>query len=745
MMLSTLTACGGEKQAEEPETEEPKADISALDDELQRAYHYGLLPDSWVQDINAQIKHNEYFDIISLMIERWDADKLEQWQKRIPAAAQSKEFMRREDGMLMLSYAYVFMGHGPEYPECRFDEHAHPELFYTDEMRDSQDSLSWNYPLYSDWEDEVYEVFKSNYMWGSVASFPMIASPISGKLMINWDENGSLNLQDAFSRDEAVRALLRMAEYLDIKLERIEYADDSVLAQVYAQADTRREAILNSPTEIVKSDTFVLGETYTGTAYYVSNSGDDSNSGINPESPFATIEPFYNITLQYGDAIFFERGSVWRGVELPWEIRRTEGLTISAYGDGAKPAFYGSEENGTGAEKWELYYSDDSGSKIWKFYRDMTEVSTIVIGGDTVVYRDVAYWDGEAYWQLDERHWDTTGESYELSAHLPDMWCIPLIEYPHKLVDDLGEAVYYSWDDEEEKVYHAGPLYFRCDAGNPGELYDDIEFIMPHGINDGMAKDQCYDNICAKYSSSTFTSGFDGVKEACSGVIQNCEIGWAGGSVFNFATGEEEGDTRITLNSGLIGRNSGVMGINGSDYTIRDNYIHDAFQEGIAMETFIGSGSMENNHVYGNLIERTTQAILICNWDMEVNPEHIHKNILVEDNLIIDSGIDNFFSTEYESDYCNAVVLQGGPCANENLVIRNNTIAVATGALIQIDQYSEEYSKVFEGNRYIQYADMGGDLANYGIAMNFNAYIPATNYTVSSFLGDDSAAVYTLR
>ena len=67
---------------------------------------------------------------------------------------------------------------------------------------------------------------------------------------------------------------------------------EAALAEVYARADERREAILSSHTEIVKSNTLVLGETYTGMAYYVSNSGSDSNSGTSPDSPFATVEPF---------------------------------------------------------------------------------------------------------------------------------------------------------------------------------------------------------------------------------------------------------------------------------------------------------------------------------------------------------------------------------------------------------------------------------------------------------------------
>ena len=138
-----------------------------------------------------------------------------------------------------------------------------------------------------------------------------------------------------------------------------------------------------------------------------------------------------------------------------------------------------------------------------------------------------------------------------------------------------------------------------------------------------------------------------------------------------------------------------INGFAGSNYTIRNNYVHDAFQEGIALETFDDCETMSNNIVSGNLIERATQGILLCNWDTEVNVNHIFKDILVEDNIVLDSGINNYFSTDWENEYCNAMVLQGGPCAQENLIVRNNIFAVATGVLVQIDEYSEKYSHIF--------------------------------------------------
>jgi len=517
-------------------------------------------------------------------------------------------------------------------------------------------------------------------------------------------------------------------------------ADPEVSAEVeaiYAAAEERKNAILNSPTTIVKADEYIMGETYSSTAYYVSNNGSDENDGLSPDTPFATVDVFNDIELQYGDAIFFERGSMWRTVELPWSIRGTEGITISAYGEGAKPAFYGSEENGTGSEKWELFYSDDEGKKIWKFYREMTEVASIVLNEKEFVLRDVAYWNGESYLQMEDDHQYSTNKIYDVISYLPDMWCFPSIVYPDISPENMEHRIFRSWDEQTgEEIFYKGPLYFRCDSGNPGEIYSDIEFIMPYAFSDGMSDYQTFDNICIRYSSMTFCSGFNGVREARNGVVQNCEVGWMGGNVFSYATGDEKGDTRIQLNAGLYGRNGGAMSFAGSNYTARNNYVHDSFQEGIALETFDDCDTMEGCIVSGNLIERTTQGILVCNWDLTVNPNHIFKNILIEDNIVLDTGVNNFFSTDWETNHCDAMVLQGGPCANEDLVIRNNIFAFATGSLVIFDNHSQEYSRVFSGNTYVQ-TKWGKGIR----LVNRDTSASLTEKNIRAFLGDESAVV----
>ena len=49
------------------------------------------------------------------------------------------------------------------------------------------------------------------------------------------------------------------------------------------------DTILNTETEIIHSDTYIPGETYTGNAYYVSADGDDNNDGLTPETAWQSV------------------------------------------------------------------------------------------------------------------------------------------------------------------------------------------------------------------------------------------------------------------------------------------------------------------------------------------------------------------------------------------------------------------------------------------------------------------------
>ena len=135
-------------------------------------------------------------------------------------------------------------------------------------------------------------------------------------------------------------------------------AEEDARLKEELQADI--DAILNTETEIVHADTYIAGETYTGTAYYVSNDGDDNNDGLTPETAWQTISRLAQEAggweregvLKPGDAVFFRRGDIFRDQNFHLG---TDGLTFSAYGEGEKPIFTTSSENGSGEKSGSLF------------------------------------------------------------------------------------------------------------------------------------------------------------------------------------------------------------------------------------------------------------------------------------------------------------------------------------------------------------------------------------------------------
>lgn len=231
LSLSTLTGCGtSEATPSEPaQPTESTASSAApveelvLDDELQRAQKADFILDGWLEDMDAAVTFQEYSAITTRLVELWDKDRLDEWKETVKLASEADDEMAREDGFLMLSYAWVLMGYNHDEVNFFIDSVVNPELDYWS-MADEESQmrqLSWDYPYFPDAlkEEPVYDIYKSNYMWGAVQTFPTVLSSVSGKPVFEWNEDFSLRLGDPLTRDEAVRAIVRMADYCKVELD----------------------------------------------------------------------------------------------------------------------------------------------------------------------------------------------------------------------------------------------------------------------------------------------------------------------------------------------------------------------------------------------------------------------------------------------------------------------------------------------------------------------------------------------
>ncbi|MBE7038459.1 MAG: hypothetical protein E7404_06125 [Ruminococcaceae bacterium] len=208
-----------------------------------------------------------------------------------------------------------------------------------------------------------------------------------------------------------------------------------------------------------------------GTKYYISNNGDDNNSGLSPNDAWKSIDKVNNFKFSNGDAVLFERGGLWRGATVLCQ----SGVTYAAYGEGEKPKLYGSDRNYADTDFW----LETDTPNVWKTKEKFSNVGFIQFDGEIMSQKIYS-----------------------------------------------KEELNKNYNFMQEK-YSSAPLLLYYDGGNPGEKFKNIEIAPEYSIFIASNKsDIRIDNICIKYT------GWHGVKFAnVENVrITNCEVGWIGGT-----------------------------------------------------------------------------------------------------------------------------------------------------------------------------------------------------------------------
>lgn len=204
-MLLFLPACGGEQNSRQSISEMVTSEGS---DEVSRAISYGLVPEEIQEDYDAGITFRQYSQMLTNLISIWDKSRLGEWEKTIALAAESDEEMQREDGILATAYAMVLM-----------EKNAPEDFFHLDsdavmeQLDNNGDTPTWDYPLFPTWEEIGFAWCNSNYMWGGISTCAVLISRVSGQAIYPYDFEGkSAHLQDPLTREEAICAVLRLAE-----------------------------------------------------------------------------------------------------------------------------------------------------------------------------------------------------------------------------------------------------------------------------------------------------------------------------------------------------------------------------------------------------------------------------------------------------------------------------------------------------------------------------------------------------
>lgn len=701
--------------AEQPEaTALQQAAAESPSDEFSRAIWYGFA--DAVPSSDDEVTELQLVDMLEKMLQKVDTGAAAQWMD-MTAAVSKKRQVYRDYGALMLLIAAELIDY-TDFNHRQMSTPYHPESVEWDSFFEASDE----YPLFSDManatcisigqqKNDPAMDYRSAAMLFCFSRFSLA----NGASLLETDENHMTRNTERMTYREAALSVIRLYESDPSGLSSLteDAAAVQLATEILADAGAQRDKIQTSQTAISKSDSLLPGETYSGVAYYVSNLGSDQNDGRSEESPFASIDAVNAANLQSGDAVFFERGGVWRGSM----IQTRPGVTYSAYGTGEKPRLVGSPENGSGAEKWSLWHECEDGSKIWVYERELPDCGGIVLNGTQGTKKLVGFWNGSEYlycptWQYQA----ATGMPDEEYQKQPPLDIISQLSEnlsffskADSLLPDTLPIYTFGWivGDQELLRDSVGPLYLRCDEGNPGKLYESIEFINVSGPFDGVVSQCTIDNLFIGF----YNDGILSFSEGNGSVVQNCEVCWCGGYVSSYS------NDRITGYSAGAPRSAGGVGATcTSDITIRNNYIHDMYHAGAGVEIFVEQNDVikgaENISITGNIVYHCSTGLNYFNWDEEENPNHMFQNVVFEDNYVLFCGMSDWLMDRNSV----AIGIDGGPNLQENCAFRNNAFFGAADTLLYINRYVQKNLPDFEGNRYLQLGSGGylwADWADY--------------------------------
>ena len=777
MVLGLLSGCGNHQPAitdptqgtpqsttQPPESQpvEPSAEerIQALDvpklwkEELRYAAALGFPMHSLEQ---TEITGAEVAELLDVFVMNAAPDKLEAWKDMYPVLRKNSEPISRINllGSVFLTVqfvggAYVDYLIGVDSVDQRIGEKAAAEWDYiSQELFGGAEAVG------------LFDLgdFGVDFL-GTACSYYNIANKclIDGEYPVAFDTStDSFRFAEHATYLDALLAILR--PMISVNKELFATVPTEETTALLDQADTLRENILNTESD------WTLGE--GGTVYYVSPNGDDRNDGLTPETAWRTLDKVNSATIRDhsylgedrdiianlntkefpayvwavenpdlwaeltpGDVVLFERGGIWRG-----QFIGAKGVTYSAYGEGAKPEIWGSPENGSGAEKWSLLEGTDN---IWVFYRELQECGGILLNGETVAIKETPLWDTET------QKWLTSEYLTEFcSAPLEDCY-----EFDVKTLDNLHFFSALEGIDQSISFACWGKLYLRCDAGNPGEVYDSIEFFSSSdGWGQGVLAPEngVLDNLCFRYLSS-------GVGTRSYATVQNCVVTWVGGIVQGYYANYDEGWCTVTrCGDGIAGGYRGSKVVN--------NYVSYCYDFGITVESSTWACLSEdgvpshNILVSGNLVENCCGGVGMAAWDaFDAGIDMpLFENISIDSNFVMDTGKTWSHRGDYlkSYSYLSPIVINLNP-GNSNITVTNNILYDCwdIGALVNYQYYNgDDTAADFEGNTYVIHENAKA-IYFYDIKENSDKIFYDADETlaqnISDVLGDSTATIHIL-
>lgn len=442
--------------------------------------------------------------------------------------------------------------------------------------------------------------------------------------------------KEAVTAEEYIKALKSQCDVL---------SDEAVTAGIQMLADKRIEEIRSTPTQVE----------VTGTKYYVAADGNDFYDGLSPDKPWQSMKRVSEAALNPGDGVFFKRGDVFTG-----ELMAKEGVTYSAYGEGEKPRLYARGKNTADPKYWEK-----------------TEIENVWVYSQ-ILYEDIGniVFDGTTNARKIYRSEETDG----------------------RCLDSHTGQEFYTWKDltEDMSFYHEADakIYLKCEAGNPGELFEEIWLVPKKAvIRVGKNNHVTIDNLHLAYANFGISSiENEGL------TVQNCEFSWIGGCI---QKGPGEYSASRTFPT-PYGNGVEVYGGEITNYTVDNCYFWQIYD---AAMTNQGSGSdkiaVENVRYTNNVVEKAVYAIEIFHRESEqAKAENSVNGIYIENNILrMGGGFGHFARPDQEV----TALIRNGKLINNttNYVVSNNIFDRSMSKIIQAQDDGGSKAMYYD-NIYVQ-------------------------------------------
>lgn len=490
-----------------------------------------------------------------------------------------------------------------------------------------------------------------------------------------------------------------------------------IIKEVDRKAEELKAKILNSKSEIKTC----------GKVYYVANNGNDRNDGLSPETAWATLEKVssaFSKDNKVQSYVCFKRGNIFRG-----QLVTASNVTYTAYGEGAKPQIWGSLENGTGKEKW---IKVENTENIWRYYADKTDVGALFFN-------------------------NTDEYAVRLCPNIVDN----KFEYGYEALRDMQFICMP--DAEKAKGLNnatfkdiTGPLYLRCDKGNPGEVFESIEFceryylvVIPYH-----SENVVIDNLAIKYGGAHGVGG--GYIKGLT--VQNCEFAHIGGGYQSYVKTADGNTYRPIRYGNAVELHSYCNG-----YTVENCWIHDIYDTGVTHQQGGGHGVgllFKDVSYIGNLIEDCVYLIEYFACASKKNGAPVlMENIRMADNILRRAGYGfGIQRTAVLPDWNTGACIQGWfrhhNLTDGNFIIENNIMDRAlysspdrpirqNTSLVLTTADAEEWLPTFKGNTYI--CEKGNQFAYRGLCVKEGPipFVKAEDgVTAEEVLGDSTGKLY---